>query len=265
MFCSRCGTEFTGNFCQNCGKYPDVTQTEKNLSNNSKSIFKKWWFWVIVFLCMSALGSLLEEDSPLPVSNDSQIGKSDQYEELTLKEPYTVKLTSGHYTSGIDFPAGTYSITALSGSGNVYSDNAFHGGLNELMSGTKKDHYISEFKNCELPPGTVLSISGVKISISSDAADVAGRTARTTDLTKEVRLSAGNYIAGTDFPAGTYNVVAVSGSGNVWSSNALDGGLNEIMSDTADDHYLLEFKNVNLSDGIELKISGMTIKLVPSE
>ena len=34
---------------------------------------------------------------------------------------------------------------------------------------------------------------------------------------------------GIDFPAGKYDIVAVSGGGNVSSSNAFDGGINAVM------------------------------------
>ena len=52
----------------------------------------------------------------------------------------------------------------------------------------------------------------------------------------EADLIAGNYIAGVDIPAGTYNLTATAGSGNVSSSNMYNGGLNEIMESPADEY-----------------------------
>ena len=40
----------------------------------------------------------------------------------------------------------------------------------------------------------------------------------------EVDLSAGNYVSGVDIPAGTYNLTATGGSGNVSSTNMYSGG-----------------------------------------
>jgi len=84
----------------------------------------------------------------------------------------------------------------------------------------------------------------------------------------EQEFSSGNYTAGIDFPAGKYDIVAVSGGGNVSSSNAFDGGINAVMG-TEDknelmDMYEQEYKNIDLPDGTTLTISGVQIQLVPS-
>ena len=81
----------------------------------------------------------------------------------------------------------------------------------------------------------------------------------------EQEFSSGNYTAGIDFPAGKYDIVAVSGGGNVSSS---DGGINAVMG-TEDknelmDMYEQEYKNIDLPDGTTLTISGVQIQLVPS-
>lgn len=78
-----------------------------------------------------------------------------------------------------------------------------------------------------------------------------------------VELSNGNYVAGEDFDAGTYDLIAVSGGGNVSSSNMYSGGLNAIMGTANDGFYEKEYKNIKLPAGTTLKISGVTIKLVP--
>ncbi len=58
---------------------------------------------------------------------------------------------------------------AVSGAGNVSSDNMFNGGLNAMM-GTEEenqimDMYEQEYKNIDLPDGTTLTISGVQIQL----------------------------------------------------------------------------------------------------
>lgn len=81
----------------------------------------------------------------------------------------------------------------------------------------------------------------------------------------EFKFTAGNYTAGTDFPAGKYNVIAVNGTGNVSSSNMFAGGLNEIMGGPGEDRtfYLYEYKNAEFPSGTTLRISGdVLIKIV---
>lgn len=68
----------------------------------------------------------------------------------------------------------------------------------------------------------------------------------------------GNYVAGEDFPIGVYDIVPVSGSGNVSG-----GGLNEIMSPNGGDFYTNYYDNKEFSEGDSLKVSGVSLKLVP--
>lgn len=179
--------------------------------------------------------------------------------------PYQQDLIAGNYTVGVDIPIGTYTLTAISGSGNVSSSNMYNGGLNELMGVTENNLYISTFSNAKLEDGVILYISGnLVLNIDSDATRVAIMSTRTNSLTETINLVSGNYVAGVDFPAGVYNVVAVSGNGNVSSSNLFDGGLNEIMGTGGNDIYIGEFKNADLAEGVELYISGVSVQLVPS-
>ncbi len=197
------------------------------------------------------------------------------------KAPETIsvsqELDSGHYTSGIDFPAGKYDIEAVSGGGNVSSSNAFSGGINAVM-GTKDkntalgtDLYEQKYSNISLDEGVVLSVSAVKVKITCSAASGKPLTARKQSITKTVTLENGNFIAGEDFDAGVYDLSVVSGGGNVSSDNAMNGGLNVIMG-TADqnkaagtDMYLQTFKNAVLDKGVTLTLDGVKIQLVPSK
>jgi len=75
-------------------------------------------------------------------------------------------------------------------------------------------------------------------------------------------LISGNYIAGEDFKAGKYDIVAVSGAGNVSSDNYLEGNINAIMGISDNDMYEKEYKNITLSAGTTLRVSGVKIKLI---
>lgn len=79
---------------------------------------------------------------------------------------------------------------------------------------------------------------------------------------KEYTFSSGNYIAGEDFPAGRYDIVAIKGNGNVNSDNSFDGGINAIMGVDSAEFYEKEYKNITLKNKIGLHISGVTVKLV---
>lgn len=181
-------------------------------------------------------------------------------------EHYEIDLTAGNYIAGKDLPVGTYNITANSGSGNVSSSNMYAGGLNEVI-GTDPSDGISEqsFNGLQMDQDVVLSVGGnVSIHLTAENAEVSAMTPRAAADGTPVDLGAGNYTAGTDFPAGTYNIVATGSMGNVSSDNMYDGGLNEILStDNSDGMSISQFNNAQLPEGTVLTISGTTIQLVP--
>lgn len=72
------------------------------------------------------------------------------------------------------------------------------------------------------------------------------------------------YGAGKDFDSGKYDIFAVSGRGNISSSNSSEGGLIEVMSSDSDSGRIIEFKNAQLPKGALLDIKGnLKVKLVP--
>lgn len=85
----------------------------------------------------------------------------------TYDESNAIELGTGNFESGIDFPAGVYKIVAISGTGNLSSDNMFDGGINEVFGiDNGYNFYIPEFVNVDLPTGTELTVSGgVKIRL----------------------------------------------------------------------------------------------------
>jgi len=80
-----------------------------------------------------------------------------------------------------------------------------------------------------------------------------------------IELSSGNYIAGTDFPAGKYNVIAKSGTGTVTSSDMeIYAMLGVVEPDSIGaDFYEREYKNIFLAEGVTLKVNGVDIILEP--
>lgn len=103
---------------------------------------------------------------------------SAQYEELSaaLEEAASggsgaatrKMLENGNYVAGEDFPAGTYDIEAVSGFGNVYSDNII-GGINAIMGVPSEDDFDmaeKKYSNISLPEGTTLTVSNVKVRLT---------------------------------------------------------------------------------------------------
>ena len=216
------------------------------------------------------------EQTAAPDGSGGSVPSSDTQAPAPSSEPESIAFdqdfSSGNYTAGVDFPAGKYDIVAVSGGGNVSSSNAFSGGINAVM-GTEDqnelmDMYEQEYKNIDLPEGVVLSISGVTVRLTCDDASGAPLTPRNQEITETVDLGNGNFVAGEDFPAGVYNIVAVSGGGNVSSSNLYDGGINAILG-TEDQNELMDmyeqaYKNIDLPEGTTLTIDGVQVQLVPS-
>lgn len=184
----------------------------------------------------------------------------------TAKEHYEIDLSAGNYIAGTDIPVGTYNITATGGSGNVSSSNMYRGGLNEIMGSPAEEGYsIDSFNGLKMDSGVTLSLSSsVTIHLISEDAEVSAVTPRTVADATPIDLGSGNYTAGTDFPAGTYNLVATSGSGNVSSDNIYEGGLNEIMGNPAEAGFsIAQFNNAIFEEGTVLSVSGASIQLVP--
>lgn len=80
----------------------------------------------------------------------------------------------------------------------------------------------------------------------------------TGNETEFITAESGIYIAGTDFPVGTYDLEAISGNGNVFA-----GDLNEIMGSDSNDFYISTYDNYTFEEGEELEVSGVSLKLVP--
>jgi hypothetical protein len=79
-------------------------------------------------------------------------------------------------------------------------------------------------------------------------------------MPKEHTFGAGNYICGQDFEAGVYDLVSVSGSGNVMCD---EEEVNEVMG-TDPEFDTATYKNVDFQEGDMLEIKGnLVLKLQP--
>lgn len=106
---------------------------------------------------------------------------------------------------------------------------------------------------------TIITATPPKINYMSSSPTA---TMNNKSLSNSSVLSSGVYVAGQDFKGGKYNIIAVSGSGNISSSNMYTGGVDgEISSDNNGTYK--EYRNINLPNGTKLTISGdVSVKLV---
>lgn len=214
-------------------------------------------------ILLGAAGCGADEDAK---NTSAPGGQSEVSQAKPEKKEHSATLTAGIYTVGVDIPAGTYDLTAQSGSGNVSSSNLYDGGVNELMGVKDNDLYQETFQGAKLTDGVTFKIGGtLTLKIDTKEADTGSMKKRNNPASKEYTFSSGNYTCGDDFEPGEYVITAVSGSGNVSSDNLLKGGINEIMSEEAGELYISSFQNANFEDGVKLAVSGVKIKLTPSK
>lgn len=134
-----------------------------------KQWYKTWWVWALIIAAVIIIaaqgggndkpaaratlvpqlmrgeeiepaGARLAEHEPKPARPEQT--ESPSPAPTMAPVPFETERDSGNYTSGIDFPAGKYDITAVFGGGNVSSSNAFSGGINAIMGVTDDDWRI---------------------------------------------------------------------------------------------------------------------------
>lgn len=193
-------------------------------------------------------------------------------QEIKVGDTFKQAFSSGHYISGLDFPAGTYDVFAVSGGGNVSSTNLLEGGMNSMMAtkdfvvGMDDDMYVEALEAIDLPEGVRVFVDGMTVEMTSDQLSQDHYAPRVGDDTESIHLQAGLYVAGTDFEPGVYTLRALAGQGNVSTSNALDGGVIGMMGIESDpEHYYHEkYSNIELPEGTSLTIEGLEeVALIP--
>ena len=297
VFCLKCGAKMP--VATESKDQADSLPAKANAPKKGMRTGAKVWLWIGIALSVlatiaavrdtnrtSSLAATVEEKPQNDAvsfidkeeSAEAKPQKNNNQTKVETEAKYTpivadLTLGGGHYVVGVDIPAGVYDITAVSGGGNVNSTNSFRGGINAIMGVAEKnsdgsDLYQQTYKNISLPEGETLTISRVVVNLHCSEASGAPLQPRNQVGLKEVELGNGHFVAGKDFPAGVYDIVAISGRGNVSSDNAYDGGLNEIMGVAEkddDDWCVQEYLHVLLDEGVTINISRVSIKLIPSK
>lgn len=128
---------------------------------------------------------------------------------------YDCVLGYGEYEIGAQIPEGTYEVELVSGEGSMQQDDPensiyYYSYFSEDESDTDAGDYLDDVR---LYTGGHLKIdTGLVVQFHSENAQTEQMQLEENPLTEQVTLKAGNtYMAGTDFPAGWYDVTEESG------------------------------------------------------
>ena len=176
---------------------------------------------------------------------------------------YKKTLTSGDYKVGVHIPEGTYTVTTLN-DGSIIKVLDRYNGINIMEYGSvllDPDHKKIEYKNVYLFEGATLGVSG-----PSDVKVVAenGRTLKEVEPTTEketIPVETG-YVAGVDFPVGTYDVELKSGG--EWGELQKDGPKTfDILNVNLEETKM--FYNIEFPEGTVVTIEDATAVFTTSE
>lgn len=312
MFCTKCGQQFEGNFCPNCGtkagplnsssdtyqnpysrsanlqrtkggwrspdksEEPNIQTYEREEEGENRISWEQIFFICAVIIFAASVLFVIQKNKsePLPAAVSSPkvyssiSSQPSDFPSVSEAAPivFETELTCGNYIAGIDFPAGTYNFLAVSGNGNVISDNAFSGGVNTIMgvSGSINGYDVT-YENVKLPENVTLCIGGnLKLQIHSDEASGEPLLGRGQDFMDSFDLANGTFVSGRDFKEGTYDIICIEGFGNVHSDNIYDYGINEVMGFERPG-YIQRADNIELPAGTSLTLNGITVTMSPSE
>lgn len=190
----------------------------------------------------------------LDVPSDEKIAELKKYEETQIEESFA---DVTELEKGLDDIAKTYS-DRLDEINESLGEKELAAAKEELDFFKGASYYadkLAEFEN------KIKDIEN-KIAAQKKAAEEQAAREAAEELAKKNRtLSAGKYKACTDIESGTYDISAISGSGNLFvHSDSLSHYVNELLS--ADESYknyghIKEYKNAILSCGdiLEIKMS----------
>lgn len=190
---------------------------------------------------------------------------------------FSGKISSGRYIVGLDFPEGNYTMIGAGDDLNFSATNDVQNiDIYEHLTNKKTleaDRYC-KVKNVRLYQGSLVEVSG-KGSIHCKTLNAnlkkLEKSERNT-LSKEVKVY-GVMTAGKDFPAGTYDVVAVDGEGEFDFTFEQDkddeyGTHSVWLSEDPQGEEADKYVNLELTEGTEIEIlseGDLQVKLVPSK
>ena len=90
MFCKKCGTEYDGKFCPQCGIGAEESLV---VEKKKRPIYKKWWFWVLIVIIVIAVAAGTSDPNEAGVSQSED--KTNQAGEVSNNAPSVPNEFSG--------------------------------------------------------------------------------------------------------------------------------------------------------------------------
>ena len=192
-------------------------------------------------------------------------------------EHWDNQLPAGMYMVGIDMPEGEYTVTGPEGSSFEVHDNT-HSIYRREAFGTE-EYEIEQAEGIPLFTGALVCVDGMNpvsfVSENAQTQDLENRTPNPVTETVEVN---GTMTAGTDFPAGTYDIEA---AGEDFGYITYEVPYEDPYSEGEQSYYsfgvMMEknptseypaycsvYKNVVLPEGAVVDTEGYLCRLVPS-
>ena len=257
MICPQCGESFDGEVCPACG----AQASRESASLRDEKAPRGRLFRALVI----TLGALAVISAGLGFAAQRwgepyglQIGAASQ------DEIYETLIPSGHYLVGVDLPAGVYRLVAESGAGRLTTSSGVVDA--ELVADGGADT-LRGYEDVPLRDGDILTVAGMTLRLTGrPTGTVSARS--DNPATQKVRLAAAEesktYVAGRDFPAGTYVITVDKGSGSV-RSDSESGGIDLLMAAKDGNGAVSEFRNAALPEGASLTLTGVELLLTPSK
>lgn len=192
-------------------------------------------------------------------------------------EHWDNQLPAGMYMAGVDIPEGEYAVTGPEGSSFEVHDNT-HSIYRQESFGTE-EYEIERAEGIPLFTGALVCVDGMNpVSFVSENAQTQDLEERIANPVTEAIDVSGTMTAGTDFPAGTYDIEAV---GEDFGYVTYEIPYEDPYSDGEQSYYsfgvMMEknptseypaycsvYKNVVLPEGAVVDSEGYSCRLVPS-
>ena len=228
------------------------SETQNQVENEHNDKNGNLLTWIIVGIIVLVL---IVFSFALIISYNMRIDKSTTAHTTNSNSSYNEfasGFSAGRYYVGIDIPAGTYTVTALKGNGNVYVYNKLNADLSE-------DDVCDDL---ELTDGEFVEISdNLVVQLKTLNASEKPLLPRLQSHLSEHTFSSGIYECGKDFESGFYNIVAIKGDGAIFVGDHFY----EYLASSGE-IFAQSFRNLPITDGNSLFVgSNLTIKLVPSK
>lgn len=205
-----------------------------------------------------------------------------EYDEIQEQLPaqgdhWDSQLPAGMYMVGTDIPEGEYAVTGSEGSSFEVHDNT-HSIYRRESFGTE-EYEIDRAEGIPLFAGTLVCVDGMNpVSFVSENAQTQDLEERTANPVTETIDVSGTMTAGTDFPAGTYDIQAAEeGFGYVTYEIPYTNPYNEneqlyysfgimLEKNPTSEYpaYCSVYKNVVLPEGAVVDSEDYSCRLVPS-